>query len=124
MIELLLATTRMLIVLTSMLTVIVFLIGAGRVWHESRALKSLVQYAWEHADKLASTGVMIGFLLLIYRQPYVPAGYELSILINIMFVLKSVFELRGVVVGYARNFWTSRGTVRKPVPEATLQTQF
>jgi hypothetical protein len=122
--EFLLAVFRMGIVLTSLLILIVFLIGATRVWHESKRVKAVLQYAWEHGDKIASGGVMLGFILLIYKQPFIPAGIELSILINAMFTVRNLFELRGVVVGYARNLWTARGTKRAPIRDVTLQTQF
>ncbi len=124
MIEFILAASRMLIVVSSLLIAFVFFIALYRVWHDSKNVKSVFQYVWEHADKLASVGVLIGFLLLVYKQPFTPAGYQLSIFINSMFILKNAFELRGLVVGYMRNFWTARGTKREPEASVVLQTQF
>ncbi len=123
MLEFLLAASRTAIIVTSLLLFAFSMISVSRVWQKTRDWKAVFSFMWEHADKLATGGVMIGYLLLVSKQPFIPAGLGLSLLINVSFLIERLFQLRGQSVGYMVNFWTARGTKRVPVKNPLLQTQ-
>lgn len=126
--EVLLSISRTLIVIGCGFLLLIFFVGLSRVWKETRTLKALLGYSWEHADKLAAVGIMTGFMLVLFEQPFIPAGYKLSLVINYAMVIKIGFEIYGALRGYAKNYWTVRGTRRVPEKPKTrdtlLQTQF
>jgi hypothetical protein len=119
--EVLLAASRMGIVIPSFITLVVFLAGANRVWKQTRKIKSVLQYSWEHADTaIIGFGLTGGYLLLIYFQQFLPANKATSAALNTVICLSIAASLKGSLVGFIRNFWSVHGTKRNKPPTKNL----
>ena len=113
-VDLILAISRMGIILTGLIILVIFCIGIHRVWESTKSLNEVWSYTWSHFDKLM-IGVFVtgAYIWLVYFQAYKPASSLVSTLINLAWFAVCLWIMRGSLLGYRTDVWTVRGTRRK-----------